>query len=495
MMLFHSWTRKLAVGIAIAVNTSFAFGQGEAYPNSMQAGPGQAEYTYPQSPDGYAAAGDSCDGYSGGSCYDGSRGLRARDGLLGGGLLGGGCNSGECGLGGGCGPGCGLGCGCGFGGGGLGSRLNDGCGPLGCDGGTFGDGRSLRSLNLGLRGRLAALLGALTNPYGEGGVASQRWFDFSAEAIILRRSHGAGNQIFTSQGRAPTSPSDFVLSSDSVGLDKYRAGLGLQGNIQVGPGSNVEFAYFGLNKWEESASVTSTTPTLYSFFSSFGTNPFDGFDDPDRSFTHRINYESGLNNGEVNFRRRWAEPSGFLQGSWLAGIRYFQLDEQAIFTAQGENNDTFASNGLRFFEYDTKTKNQLTGFQVGGDVWLNLIPGVKVGTELKAGIFGNHATQNSRITSNSLPAFGIPSIDERASDGRTAYLVQLSSQLIYRLTYAWTLRGSHQLIYVDNVALAPENFNSVPPSLFLPNSAREVQVNTDGEVLYTGFTAGAEYTW
>ncbi len=470
MKLFNRWPRNLAVSFLLVAFSSHAFGQGEAYPVPMDMGPSPDTYGYPAAMTGASlqcdsfCEGDSCGGLGGGllGCLDSSS-----------------CEAGSCGR---------RGCGCGDG-------LGNGCGPLGCNGGTFGDGRSLSDLFSAMSGRLGSLTGSLLRPYGEGGVASQRWFDFSAEAIYLTRTHGAGAQNFSSQGRSPTNPSDFVLSSNNVNLDKYRAGLALQGNIQVGPGSNVEVGYFGLTKWRNSATVRSTTPTLYSFLSDFGTAPFDGFDDPDRSFTHTLNYESRVNNGEVNLRRRWAEPSGFLQGSFLAGIRYFQLDEQLNFIARGENNNSFANNGPRFLDYQAKTQNQLTGFQIGGDLWLNIIPGVKVGSELKGGIFGNHATQNTQITANSLPAFGIPSISERASDGRTAYLVQLSTQAIYRLTYAWTLRGSHQLIYVDNVALAPENINRTPPSEFLPDSVRNVSINVDGEVLYSGFTAGAEYTW
>jgi hypothetical protein len=73
--------------------------------------------------------------------------------------------------------------------------------------------------------------------------------------------------------------------------------------------------------------------------------------------------------------------------------------------------------------------------------------------------------------------------------------VQYSAQAVYRLTYAIALRSSFQVIYVDNVALAVENFNGEPPALFLPNSSRVVSINNDAEVLYTGFTFGAEYMW
>jgi hypothetical protein len=382
--------------------------------------------------------------------------------------------------------------GAGFGSGGM---LGNGCGPLGCNGGTFGDGRNLGDLFGNSFGNFAGLGRSLLTPYGEGGVASQRWFDLYGEATYLRREKGAGNFVFSTQGVGPVSSSNVALQSDDVDLNDYELGLSLLGNVQIGPGSNVEVGYFGLNEWDASATAVSATPTLYSFFSDFGLDPPGGFDDPDRSLFHRVNYSSRLNNGEVNLRRRWAEPSGFVQGSWLAGIRYFHLSEMISFQAAGANNNAIDQNGPRFFDYSTKTRNHLTGFQVGGDLWLNLIPGVKVGGELKGGIFGNQAIQETSITANSVGFFGTSAINERASDGKTAYLVQASAQAVYRMTYSWALRGSYQVIYVDNVALAPENINRAPPGLFLPNSARVVRVNNDSEVFYSGFTAGAEYTW
>jgi len=423
-------------------------------------------------------------------------------GMEGYGLLGGNgmpCGPGMMAGGGPCGPECGQGCGCGFGAG-LAARFGQGCGPLGCNGGTFGDGRYLRDLFGGCQGRFRGLLGSILTPYGEGGVASQRWFDISVDATAFRRDNSIGAFNFSSQD---IGPGNIVLSSNDVGLDDYRAGLALQANIQCGPGSNLEVAYFGLNKWNESATVNSTpsgSPTLFSYISNFGQSPPDGFDDPDRSLTHSLNYQSTFNNGEVNFRRRWVEPSGFLQGSFLAGIRYFQLDETLTFRARGENNNSAADNGPRFFDSETETSNQLTGFQVGGDLWANLVPGIKVGTELKSGVYGNHGIQETRIFANSLgssQSSGVPAINERASDGRTAYLTQWSVSGIYRLSYSWTVRSSYQLIYVDNVALAPENVNSQAPGLLSGNSSqvRNVRINNDGEVLYTGFTVGAEYLW
>ncbi len=142
----------------------------------------------------------------------------------------------------------------------------------------------------------------------------RRWRREPTMVRLLGRSdrtstgHGAGNFIFSTLGRGPVTATNVALGSDATDFDEYEVGLGLQGNIQVGPGSNVEAVYFGLNEWEESATATSTAPNLFSFFSDFGNDPFNGFDDPDRSFVHRINYKSRINNGEVNFRRRWPNP-------------------------------------------------------------------------------------------------------------------------------------------------------------------------------------------
>jgi hypothetical protein len=487
MKLMNPWNLVISLGTAIFLAVPFAAGQEMGYPIPMEMPMGSGMIpANPTAGMSFCSADMGCTDGScdGGSCDGFATGMCPCEGSVCGG-------TGAC-----CGSQAGnrLGKGCGFGQ--EGSEQNR-CGLLGCNGGTFGDGRSLSQLFGNIFSKFAGCgLMALT-PYGEGGVASQRWFDIAGEAVFLRREKGAGNFNFSSLGK---NSGNFVLGSNDVDLDQYRAGLGLQGNVQIGPGSNLEAVYFGLNDWEQSAAadatvITATDGNLYSFFSDFGVDPDEGFDDSDRSVRHSVNYKSTLNNGEFNLRRRWAEPSGFLQGSWLAGIRYFHLSETLDFHAVGQNNNTVNANQLRFFDYTTKARNQLAGFQVGGDLWLNLIPGVKLGGELKGGIFGNHSSQATRFTANSVPFGPTPSISEYVTDGKTAYLVQASTQAVYRLTYAWTLRGSYQLIYVDNVALAAENINPEPPGFSLTNASRNIRVNNDGEVLYTGFTVGAEYMW
>ena len=173
------------------------------------------------------------------------------------------------------------------------------------------------------------------------------------------------------------------------------------------------------------------------------------------------------------------------------GVRYFDMDEQAKFTARGENNNTAANNGPRFLDYTVNTQNSLVGFQVGGDLWYNVIPGVKLGVEGKTGIYNNRAHQNTAIFANSLPN----TVTEEVLSNRAASVTQISPQVSYRLNHSWAFRSAYQAIYVDHVALATDNFNVAPPNQFGLNAGRVASINNDASIWLQGFSLGAEYTW
>lgn len=411
-----------------------------------------------------------------------------------------GCGDGSCG-----GAGCGDSCGNGMfacGGGGLLGRAGCGnCGPGGC--GPDGCGNC---------GPLGGLLGGLLGGYSEGSRAQQRWYDIYAGGLALQRTSRVGG--FSSAAQNPTNgafiPQDVISTNGVSGTPALRVsdldfndlewGLEFIAALQLGVGSNIEARYFGLNSWTDSraaSTVASGNPTLFSIFSDFGTNPGGpnpGFDDTDRSFIHSITYTSEIHNGEVNYRRRWVSAFDRVQGSWLAGLRHFDLDESFTFSAIGSNNNTFTFNQLRFFDYTATTRNQLTGVQVGGDIWLNVSPGLHIGVEGKTGLFGNHAEVESTAVSNS-----ITQAREFMQTGRTAYLTEAAAQFVYRVNYSWAIRGSYNVFYVDNVALAPENFNTRDFSnVFGAGNfglARAPYLNVDGEALYQGFSVGTEWLW
>lgn len=384
-----------------------------------------------------------------------------------------------------------------LGGGGLQGTGCSACGGSGCFFCGAGNGCIGHGHCLGLLGALA--------PYSEGGRGSQRWFDLSVGTIALSRTSNVGSfqtgdqDIVTGAFAQTTLISTLgqagvpVLFSTDVDAQDLRFGLEAIANVQTGPGANVEVRYFGLNKWNDTRTVQNlAAPDLFSVFSLYGTDPIGGFDDTDRSFIHTVSLTSELHSGEVNYRRQFVPPASWMQGGWLAGIRYLDLDERFGFAATGSRNNTFQFNQLRFFNYDTQTRNQLTGFQVGSNVWFNLVPGLMAGVEGKGGIYGNHAETDTLVSSNS-----IPSGTEALSDGKTAYVTEFTASTVYRLTYSWSFRASYNVLYVDNVALAQENFNTRDLSNAIGSGAftanRVPFINTDGEALYQGFTLAGEW--
>ncbi len=429
----------------------------------------------------------------------------------------------------------GLGCGGGYGGSGDGllGRLGGGCGACGgavcggrgCGGGLGGGCRQCGGAGCGacggagkngclFSGSLLGILGPCA-PYCEG-QGGQRWFDFYAGTIGLARTSDfagfatpnrdpvtgvfATSNVVSKNGNTiptPTAPLTDALSTSQLDLNKIRYGLELIGAIQLGPGTSVEARYFGLNKWNVGNTaqiIPPADPTLYSVYSLFGSAPPGGFDDTDRSFIHSIDYSSELHSGEVNYRRRFASPFVEAQGSWTVGVRYFDLDEKFGFHAVGSNNNTFTFDQLRYFDHETRTRNQLTGFQVGGDYWLNVVCGWQVGVEGKTGIYGNHSEVESQIYSNS-----IPGAREHLQDGKTAYLSELIVSSVYRLSYSWSIKTSYNLLFVQNVALAPENFNTRDINNAVGTGGFTINrfpfINNDADVLYQGWSIGGEYLW
>ena len=77
---------------------------------------------------------------------------------------------------------------------------------------------------------------------------------------------------------------------------------------------------------------------------------------------------------------------------------------------------------------------------------------------------------------------------------RVSFVGDANVQALYRLNYQWTLRAGYNFLFVDGVALAPENFNTIPPfGPQFPN--RQTFINDNGNVFYHGWNIGLEYMW
>ena len=367
------------------------------------------------------------------------------------------------------------------------------CGGMGCD--MCGAGGGGHGLCNGLLGDVFGLVA----PYGDGGCGAVRWFDFSADAVFLKRDNNTPNIVMATFGQAGVN--GVALSTGDLDFNDYEGSFKFTGQTQIGPASSLEFTYFGLFYWQDSRFVErlSNNPTdgLFSVFSDFGTNPPGGFAETDDADIASINYTSSFDNFELNFRQRWMAPNQRYQGSWLWGARYFYLDEQFDYF-------TFATAGnqpgdpARTMNSTTDTNNSLTGLQIGGDMWICILPGLRAGVEAKAGVYYNHMNVDNVILVSTLPVAPPtnPFVEEQIK-GDVAFVGDATFLVTYRLNYNWTVRAGAQALFVDGVALAPSNFNTEPPAgPFGPLATNRVPfINDDGNIFYYGFTGGVEYMW
>jgi hypothetical protein len=364
------------------------------------------------------------------------------------------------------------------------------CGGYGCgfcgggQGGMGGHGHGgPHGLGNGLLGDILGIVG----PYPDGGCAAIRWYDFAVDFMMLKRDDVGRNIPLASQGIG----GPVVLQTGDLDFNEEPS-FRFSAQFQVGPAASVEFTYFGLFHWQDSAFVRTQDQDLFSVFSNFGLLPFGGFDETDAADFMSMNYTSTFDSFEINFRQRWMAPNCRYQGSWLVGVRHFILDEQFEFftSARVPDRDPFNPAQSRT---TVDTTNALTGLQIGGDVWLCVLPGLRLGSEAKAGVYGNHMNVNTTL--------GVTTADvdfiEQQSGNDVAFVGQIDLLATYRINYQWTARFGYQFLYVDGVALATNNFNPQPPALFSPAPAtpRAPLFDDDGNVFYHGWFIGTEFMW
>jgi hypothetical protein len=314
-------------------------------------------------------------------------------------------------------------------------------------------------------------------PYAEAGCGAPRWYDITADWVFLKRDSITQNPaVFASSG---------ILGPPVLGTDDLRfaetSGFRAGAAIQLGAGNSLETTFLGQFNWASRAEVNDPNNLLFSVISNFGDSPFLGFDDTDRASHARIEYSSSFDNIELNYRQRWMEPNARVQGSWLVGARFLYLEEDFRYATNAPANPGW-------MDYLVGTSNALTGAQLGGDLWVCIIPGLNVGGEAKVGIYGNRATQRTRIDAYS---FAEP-VHERVTTDGAAFLGDANLSLLWRINQQWSFRSGYMFLWMTEVALAPDNFNAGPPFV---TDQRTPFINSNGEAFYHGFMAGFEYLW
>jgi hypothetical protein len=357
----------------------------------------------------------------------------------------------------------------------------------------------------------------------EGFLIDQRgphYFDVRAEAVYLTRDETFGeNVIFTTEnvGNPITDPSIIRLFSDQLDYN-WQPGFRVMGRIDVCPLAVVELGYTGIFDFEDSESFTDTTggASLFSLFSNFGQPPFNGAPAnvtgaagvnqlplTEQARTQTLSIESDLLTAEISYRRYWLGWTPRISGTLLAGFRYTKLNEEFRFNSVGSQPPLpppiiATPAGLT---YSVDTDNDLSGFQFGGDMWVGLMQGLRIGAEGKAGLYANHYDVTSRVVTSPLATLTPPTLFEQFRDTQPAFIAEASADVVADLFPSISLRAGYEVLFLNSIALAGDNFNTGSP--YNPNPPvdnglgplRTPFLNDQGEALYHGGHAGVEIVW
>jgi hypothetical protein len=413
--------------------------------------------------------------------------------------------AGYCQQGCGCGDACSYGgCNGGYGGGGCyGGGCNGGCN--GCQGQCCGGGFN-SCMPMGCGGTDPPVGYDLMNDAGtQGDLVDQRgphYFDIRTEAVWLHRDKSFGDNVDIA---AQNVGNTVVLSTDQLDI-KDQIGFRALGRYDICPLSVIEFGYTGIYDFSDDATATNTVPgNLFSLFSRpapgtglFGVNP-PGVNIPggplpftERAISESISLKSDLQTAEISYRRYWLGWSPRISGTLLGGFRYTKVNEAFELDSLGTPNvDPVFTNPA--FQYRTDAVNNLSGFQGGGDVWIGLMQGLRLGAEGKAGIYDNHYNLSTRILDGEAGALTDVIPEERFNKDKVAFIGEASVDLVADITPSISLRAGYEVLFLDSLVLAGENFNQTSP--FGNQGTRVPFVDDNGKLFYSGAHAGVEYTW
>ncbi len=271
--------------------------------------------------------------------------------------------------------------------------------------------------------------------------------------------------LFLTRGRAGAESTSKVfsqgddrllLNSADLSLDTA-SGLDITFLMPLGESLGLETRYFGITNWRASQAVTDPLAVGVRF---------EGFGTSLAADAERIDYASRLYSIELNVLPLVTEGVPV-----VLGFRSLQLHERFELWQLDPLTSGLAA----------RANNYLYGFQAGAEPYISGAGGaLRVDGLIKAGIYGNHALQS--VSSSVLGT----SVDARRN--AAAFVGEVGLVVVYRLNRFLALRGGYELLWLSNVALAPEQSHST--DLAAPSARVDM-----GSALMHGAVASVEFVF
>jgi hypothetical protein len=306
-----------------------------------------------------------------------------------------------------------------------------------------------------------------------------RW-TASADVIILERI-GSFNQTLVATEPATVPVKDLYNTPGAEVLNANDLHPGFSGGPRLGlihhggADGDLEVLYFQIDGWNAARSI-GPDPNDWLVMKAPG-----GFaQGQDNKGTQMMawDYTSRLYNAEVNVR--W---NPWPRVTVLAGFRWLNLSEELQGNLPPQRTVPF---------WDTQTKNNLYGFQIGAEGKLFERGRFSIGCTGKAGLFDNHAEETTSVSIYRV-LFG----DSAQTDG-AAFVGETGVQCKYQVTQRLSLRAGYEALWLQGMALAPAQIGEtyIHISLILQDiSVQALDVHCNSGVFYHGVTAGLEVSF
>lgn len=289
-----------------------------------------------------------------------------------------------------------------------------------------------------------------------------------ADYLYMTRTMLHGHGIASDSNKTLCTPCDsFSVLSTKRLLNAFDWESGYRVGLIMAPSkrSSVELIYSTWHEWDGKHTIHGNGTLSF---------PFDDNDTTDYLFAEEVSarYRSHLYNGEfIYWNHMTPRDLDFFSVSWLLGLRYFYLRENFNLNYTGGSNTS---------SYDTKSRNYIGGLQLGGNIQMNPVKHWSWDFTLKVGPTLAWEEQRTFLgdVNNTVTLKNF-----KKDTLKGGLFTDVLASLTYKPFTHLNFRVGYEMIYLTNVALAPEQLEK-------HNDPFHKRVYTKGEALIHGLFAG-----
>ncbi len=299
-------------------------------------------------------------------------------------------------------------------------------------------------------------------------------WSFLAEFVYMRRSE-LSNKVLAKDPNDPTCHNGCttlsVLNSEKLVQDfdfepGVRVGLSFIQDVK----STYEATFMYVWEWESSKSFSDPDGDIFYPFH----NPNYTVDYADASEVN-ASYRSHYYTFELNYWRNVCRrKKDYFSVSGIFGLRYVNLDESCrlvYFSGSDKSN------------YNTWTKNDIIGVQLGGNFEMNPLPHFSMDLTAKAGLGYNRAANRVLLQDQNNTVILRKYGEEHWQD---VVFADAAGALGYQVRPNFNVHAGYEVFFVSGVALAPEQYTN-------SSALHDRHFNRRGFVIIHGLFVGFNY--